>query len=260
MIHNTPKSLLSPSGREFYYIGPDISEGALPAFFYFALAGDESLVLDPYNQPIASIKDKPIRLFSCTLPGHEPGYNKSHPLFTWAEKLCNGDDVITPLIDDVSVMIDYLLEQKITLPGKIGCGGLSRGTLIALLIAANNAQVSHIVGFAPLTSLVDMEEFSPHLERPLVKKLDLSSYLDVLATKTIRFYIGNRDTRVGTDHAFQLVHNLANKAYEQRIRSPQIELIISPSIGYQGHGTSKENFYAGGEWIYNKLSAKETIS
>ncbi|MCB1081898.1 MAG: alpha/beta hydrolase, partial [Chlamydiia bacterium] len=71
--------------------------------------------------------------------------------------------------------------------------------------------------------------------------------------KKVRFYIGNHDMRVGTDHAFSFIQNLAKEAHTHRIRTSPIELIIGPSIGYQGHGTAPQTFQSGAEWVKGAL-------
>jgi esterase FrsA len=62
-----------------------------------------------------------------------------------------------------------------------------------------------------------------------------------------------KDTRVGTNHAFSFIDHVAKKAHKHHIRSSPIELIVGPSIGYQGHGTSPEVFKAGANWAREAL-------
>ena len=90
-------------------------------------------------------------------------------------------------------------------------------------------------------------------DHPATTSLNLEHLTPLLYNRTIRFYIGNRDKRVGTAHTFSLTEKLAEKAYHNRIRSAPIELIIGPSIGYQGHGTSQAIFQEGATWIKNHL-------
>ncbi|MCK4934598.1 MAG: alpha/beta hydrolase, partial [Simkaniaceae bacterium] len=113
--------------------------------------------------------------------------------------------------------------------------------------------IQSILGFAPLTKLSNANEFAEIKTRPHIRSLDLDMQIEALANRSIRFYIGNRDRRVGTTHCFDLVKTLAEEAYKKRISSSPIELIVGPSIGYQGHGTSDETFSDGALWIKNKL-------
>jgi hypothetical protein len=95
-----------------------------------------------------------------------------------------------------------------------------------------------------------MREITLH---PADKNIDLIHLAPSLFDRTIRFYIGNHDTRVGTGECFHFTQSLVEEAVRNQIRSPQIELIITPSIGQMGHGTSKEIFHAGTEWLAQKV-------
>ncbi len=68
-------SLLTPLGTTLYYCGPSHHDGPLPAFFYFALAGDESLTLSPYNHPVLPFEKQAMRVCSFTLPSHVAGFD-----------------------------------------------------------------------------------------------------------------------------------------------------------------------------------------
>jgi hypothetical protein len=70
-----------------------------------------------------------------------------------------------------------------------------------------------------------------------------------LLSKKIRFYVSCRDTRISTKDCFELIHNLAIASQAAGIRSPELELIIKPPIGMHGHGTSKETFIEGAQWL-----------
>jgi esterase FrsA len=79
--------------------------------------------------------------------------------------------------------------------------------------------------------------------------------IDKLIGKNLRFHIGNRDELVGTAACFSFIEQLAEASYQNRIRSPQAELIVYPAIGYLGHGTPKAIFEQGAEWLSQKLEA-----
>lgn len=211
---------------DMQYVGPRLDEGPLPAVFYFALSAKDSLFLDPFNQPVASLQN--MRVFSFTLPGHDT-LPKETALNVWT------DEMLSSFIDETcGAITDLLQKQVITTCGVMG---LSRGVFIAAHVAAKLPSVQAVLGFAPLTKFLSMPTW------------DLDRLNEKLYSKQIRCYIGNRDTRVGTELCFSWLSGLTNTAYEKGIRSPPIELIISPSIGRDGHGTSPENFHAGASWM-----------
>ena len=136
---------------------------------------------------------------------------------------------------------------------KIGLMGLSRGGLIASLVAEKFPEVRGIVGFAPMTALSAAKEFKDLSDDPRVQAFNLENHIPSLCEQKIRFYIGNRDLRVGTDRCFRLVQLLTEQAFQNGFRSPPIEMIISPSIGHLGHGTAKEAFHDGALWLGKQM-------
>lgn len=248
-----------PSGLELGYLGPDLAAGPLPAVFYFALSKEESLQTDPYNQPALYLSSLPMRVFSLTLPGHGPDLPATQAMFVWAQALSRGHNLIKECIDQVESSIQTLVHLNVVIPDKIGVMGLSRGAFIACHAAARIPLLKTIVGFAPLTQLTAIKEFQEHTQHPLITSLNLTNLIDALADRTIRFSIGNLDTRVGTRHCFDLTQELVHAAAEKKIRSAPIELHITPSIGYQGHGTTKEIFHQGAHFLAHQLGAIDVI-
>lgn len=234
------------------HLGPSKEAGPLPTVIYFALSIQESLATDPFNQPAVYLQNFPVRILSLHVPAHGPNLNTLNAMNVWAQDIQAGRDLISPFIDQCIYAINTLIERKLILREKIGLMGLSRGGFIAAHLAIKFPQIRAIVGFAPLTSLLYIREFNT-LNSPLAQALNLHNHLAQLCDKTIRFYIGNRDTRVGTDECYAFVRGLADKAFEQGLRTSPIELMISPSIGHMGHGTSKEIFIDGAHWLGKKL-------
>lgn len=233
----------SRSELEILFIGPPLEEGPLPALFYFALSAKDSLQKDPFNQPVQFLVDFPLRVFSITLPAHENNLPPENAIHVWAKKMNHGENILSTFINQVSQEISDL--SPYIAKGKWGVAGLSRGAFIACHVAAKCPEVTHILGFAPLTRLTHNKEFSGEE----AESLALEALVPKIYNRKIRFYIGNHDTRVGTEHAFSFIHALAEEAHKHRIRSSPIELIIRPSIGYQGHGTSFDTFKDGAKWI-----------
>lgn len=243
------------NGTELFYAGPPLDKGPLPAVIYLAVSGIDSLMLDPLNQPAAFLAlHYKIRVFSLNLPAHEPPLEPQRALAAWAEAFLKGDDLIRPFIQKVAHAADFLIEQKIAT--KLGIAGLSRGGFLAMHSAALSPHLQTILAFAPITRLGLSKDFSSLATDSELQKLDLLSLCDKLYDKTLRIYIGNRDELVSTSSCFSFVQTLVETAYAQRIRSPQVEMIISPSIGYQGHGTAKPLFEQGAAWIAEQLEAK----
>lgn len=237
---------LSP-GLELYHVGPSLDLGPLPALFYFSLSGPDSLCLDPYNQPVRFLFEKQIRIFSLTLPAHENGLSPLNALGVWAEEMARGVDPLADFLDQAEEAIAFVFQQGLVEEGKLAVAGLSRGGLLAAFLAAREKRIRKVLGFAPVTQLGLAQEFSNLQENQIVQFYDVKNLAEELSDRKIRIYIGNRDLRVSTRSCFECVEKLVEAAHIRR--NTQIELIVTPSIGQMGHGTSMEIFKQGAEWI-----------
>jgi len=235
------------------FMGPPLEEGPLPAVFYFALSANESLLVDPYNQPVVHLAPYPLRIFSMDLPYHGTKLLAIEALGKWAGEMQRGNNPLSPFLNKVEFAIRELIKKNVLLPDKIATMGLSRGGFIACHAAARMPFIQTLLGFAPLIQLLYANEFKDLQGHPIAEGLELKHLIDKLYGHRIRFYIGNRDVCVGTKLCFQFVESLVEKAFHERIRSPKIELLILPSIGHRGHGTSKESFTSGAAWIAEQL-------
>lgn len=232
------------------HIGPPLDAGRLPSIFYFALSAEESLALDPYNQPAIFLASKGIRVFSVNLPAHGPGLNALDALGVWAEQFASGHDPLSPFLDQVCTAIEAVFEKGWAIREKIGAMGLSRGGWVALHTMAKSPMIRSAVGFAPLIKLDKTREFEK-LQVSLDSSLEIP--LPPLVDRPIRSYISNRDIRVGTRTCFDFTESLVETSFQEGVRSPPVDLIIAPPIGHMGHGTSKETFIHGATWLAQQL-------
>jgi hypothetical protein len=250
--------LKSPEDQSIYFLGKGFEEGPLPAFFYFSLSGEESLILHPYAQPAQILKELPLRIFSFTLPGHNKPQDKFHAIEFWAQQMALGNPIIDDFIEDVLRSIEWLIAIHLVDPLYMVTGGLSRGAFTATLLSMREKRMKALLGFAPLISLEEVEEFKKPRNSTSLKdqlqKLNLAAHIEELFhLKGLRFYIGNRDTRVNTDACYTFVREFTEKAYTQKNRQTQCELILYPSIGFKGHGTPSEIFLEGSLWLKKYL-------
>lgn len=244
--------LITPKGLTIYHRGPALFLGPLPSIFYFTMTGQDSLITDPYNQPITAIGSELVRTFSLTLPGHESGAPPSAGMDFWAQQIAQGTDPITPFLLLCSDALDFLLSEQLINPRYLAAAGLSRGAFIAAHFAAADPRIQAILGFAPLVNLDLLEEFH-HNPPALAHALSLQEKIPQLVGRPLCFFIGNHDTRVITDSCFSFVTKLAKTSYKEGVRSPPVEMHILPPIGHKGHGTSPEAFKQGTEWLLRQL-------
>lgn len=236
-----------------YYLGPDLDEGPLPCVFYFALSAKESLLIDPFNQPVSHLLNSALRIFSVDLPFHGEGLLATEAMKHWAQAFAQGIDILGDFLCNLKDSIAILLSTGSIETSRIAVAGLSRGGFIASHIAARFPEISTLLTFAPLTHLEAVLEFDFLSPSPLIKNLNISHLTDALSTKAVKAYIGGRDTRVGTDLCYKWIRTLIETAHTKNIRSPHIEFVLKPSIGHQGHGTSRDSFEEGANWLMQQL-------
>lgn len=243
----------SQNGQTLYYIGDRIEEGPRPSIFYFALSAKESLLTDPFNQMVEKLKSYPVRIFSVDLPFHGENMLATEALKHWAEQVSLGTDPLTPFFEMTAKSLEELYENGLTTPETSATAGLSRGAFVAVEMAARLPWLKTVLGFAPLTQLKMAKEFHGLTTSSITQQHSLLNKIDLLLHKNIRFYISNRDMRVGTKECFEFICQLADRAHEHRVRTPHFELLIRPPLGHQGHGTPKETFEEGALWLLNTL-------
>ena len=247
------QTLLLPSGITIYYTGPSLEHGALPGLFYFALSGQESLCLDPYNQPVAALNGLSIRVYSMTLPAHGPEFDRKLAIQQWAKEFEKGQNIISDFVATVTQAVDDLISLGYLDSHHLAVAGLSRGGFMATHVAATDPRFRIVLGFAPAAKISILSEFQHMKDNALLQSLDLEHLIPRLLHTQLRYYIGNRDELVSTETCVSFVLQLADAVFASGVRSPPVELILSPSIGYKGHGTSPQAFQSGARWIESLL-------
>jgi len=246
-----PHPIHMPNGGQIYFKGAPLTEGPLPAVIYFALSGEATLNQDPFNQPVVALIRKGIRVFSWDLPFHYPGKDPHEAMQRWYSEFQTGSSFFLDFIVLCQENLEYLMEENLIVPQALAIAGLSRGGYAAVQFAASEKRIKTIVGFAPLTRPLQSDNnFHPDQFK---NSADLSEIAEQLISKRIRFYIGNRDIRVGTEFCFSFIRHTTDIAFCKGVRSPLIELHIYPSIGFKGHGTPPEIFQDGADWMANQL-------
>ncbi|MCH9609823.1 MAG: hypothetical protein S4CHLAM45_09080 [Chlamydiales bacterium] len=240
------KKLQTSNKTELFYLGEPVEKGPLPTFVYFSLSGEESLTLPPYNQPALYLSQFPCRVFSVTLPGHGPQFDKFVAMDYWAEQIKKEHRFLETFFETTAEAISSLVDEGVIEKGKLAFGGLSRGAFAATHIAAQEPHVTTLLGHAPLTELSAHKSFA----NLSAKELNLTYIIPKLShLKDVRFYIGDKDTLVGTHNCTHFIQELCS-TYPQM----SVELKIkTPSIGMGGHGTSPETFEEGAAWVKQKL-------
>jgi esterase FrsA len=240
--------LIPLQGSPIYFQGADLHNGVQPAVLFFALSAQTSLFEDPFNQPVLRLIQQGIRVFSWDLPFHGAGQDPHKAMHHWAQEFVHRSTFISDFLDLCQANLDYLIEQGLIDVRYLAVAGLSRGGFIATHLAARDSRIKIVLGFAPLTQLKSLEELKSFAPMSF-EEMELNSLVAHLIHTPLRFYIGNHDMRVGTDACYSFIHTLTEAAFNQGVRSPRVELMIYPSIGHKGHGTPRDIFRDGADWI-----------
>jgi len=235
------------------FVGPSLDEGPLPSLFYFALSARDSLSLGPINHIVSLLSLYPLRIFSLDLPGHAPGDDPRDGMDHWANLLQRGEEFISAFSSRVEKALNFLFHRRCLIEGKVGVGGLSRGAFLAVHLGARLSLLNPILCFAPLTKLDQTPSMTHRGVVQEALKLNLENLPSSLLSQTLRLYIGNRDTLVGTMNCFHFFHALVETKFHAGHRSPEVEMILFPSVGNQGHGTPKSIFEEGAAWMATQL-------
>lgn len=235
-----------------YYAGPPASEGKKPAVIYFALSAEMSLYHDPFNQPVEELAKNDIRIFSWDLPYHGKDMDPHAAMHQWAQEFARNPTFISDFINECLDNLQFLSDQNLIDFSHLAVAGLSRGGFVATHLAAREPRIKRVLGFSPLTKPQPVEEFN--LPASHYEETALVNLVDFLRETHVRYYIGNRDTRVSTDACYEFIKELAENSFEKGNRSPPAELIIFPSIGHKGHGTPHHIFLDGARWLISQLN------
>jgi esterase FrsA len=241
------------NGPLIYYCGPNLSEGLKPTIIYFSLSAQASLSEDPFNQPVLSWIKSGFRVFSWDLPFHGPNLDPHQAMHSWAAELSRNRFFISDFIEICQKHLQFLIDYNWIEKSSVGVAGLSRGGFIATHLAAKTDFLKTVLGFSPMTQSPSIDEFkNVHINHQ--EEINLIKLIDQLSHVSLRFYIGNHDKRVQTEACYQFIHSLSHQIYEKGIRSPPIELIVYPSIGFKGHGTPSNIFENGSQWMMTQLT------
>jgi hypothetical protein len=235
----------------FSYFGPDLFWGPMPTVFYFTIDAHSSLCVDPFNQPIVPMMNHSMRVFSVDLPEHGNNLDPQTALSRWADHYANGHFILDEFILKLSRFLEHLHSESI-IDHRVGVMGLSRGAFIAAHLAHSCKRVKHLVGFAPLTDLRKAKEFV-ELDQSIKLPLSILNLENTFPECSLKFFIGNQDTRVSTHRALETILALCDQSLAAGIKSPAIEATIYPSVGHMGHGTPPHIFEAGSLHMIKKL-------
>jgi dienelactone hydrolase len=242
----------TPDGIEYGTWG---DPGTKPAPTLFMLAGTiESTLEKPYFRQCGNeLASLGYLVVSIDLPCHGNQSTEGEPagLGGWSHRVGKNEDFVADSNARLSKVLDHLIMTGLNDPNRVVAGGTSRGGFLAIHFAAYDSRVKCAAGFAPVTDLAALSEFRSRQEHLLVKKLSLANQAEKLTERPVWIVIGDRDERVGTEHAIELASRLSAVAKERNVAS-NVELHIMSEP--RGHTTPRGSSRLAADWIHRHLS------
>lgn len=229
-----------------------------PTLFVLASTIDETLGNPTYRQCGNELVKLGYMCVSIDLPCHGTQTRDGEPtgLNGWSFRVSKNDDFVAECNRRLSGVLDHLIRTGVTDAERVAACGTSRGGFLALHFAAYDRRVKCAAGFAPVTDLAALREFSDDQQHPLVTTLRLVHHADQLAGRPVWIVIGDRDDRVGTGNAFEFMNRLSEVAQEKNIPSQtELHIISEP----RGHTTpAAYRLKPPAEWIHRQLTDRDS--
>jgi dienelactone hydrolase len=211
--------------------------GARPTLFVFAVSrGDTFNEKFIYNDVGRLLVKRGWLVVTLDLPAHgdDMRAGEGNALVGWRTRMEAGEDLVGDFCTKASAVLTDLIAEKRSKAGDVYVAGTSRGGFLALHWLHRDDRVKAGIGFAPVTKLGALTEFTnavisdPH---------DLQSYGESF-NKPVRIWFGPDDARVRTDFGIELVKTAGLNA--------DICVQVQPSIG---HNTPKNAHREAAEWL-----------
>jgi dienelactone hydrolase len=244
-------TMMTPDGVSFGLWGTRVAYPA-PTLLVFSATIEESLE-DPYfRQSGTLLADQGFICISLDLPGHGRDERGDEPtnLAAWRYRSDKSEDFVTPFTQQVTSVLDYLVEQGYTDPERIAACGTSRGGFMALHATAADERIRATAAFAPVTALMTLREFEGTENQPFADSLSIKAHADRLAGRSLWLVIGDRDERVGTDDTIAFARRVSRLSLEQSKLS-DVTLLVQPEP--KGHTTPEASPERAALWIVQRL-------
>jgi hypothetical protein len=231
---------------------PQMTLPGQPLVILFTTTAKEALEVSPLCHPANFLSEMGIRVLSFDLPLHHDEIPSFDGVKRWTQEMQkNANDLLLPFLKEVSEWMDQNLDPS----NPVGIMGISRGGLIAALLASIRKNPVPLTLFSPMMDLDYPWLWDASQSLPL--NLDfyrLKNHFHFLKDCPIYFSIGNNDERVYTKKSLDLYKHLVEEKTKEQTRNILLELHIFPSIGMYGHGTPDRIFQEGTKWMKEQLT------
>lgn len=207
---------------------------------------ENNLNVEPYRFISDAFLAAGHHVVSSDLPNHGAlvdGYGEG--LTGIAAALAAGVDLFARHVDATRAVVDECVARGLAPSGRIVVSGVSRGALFALHVMAADGRIGAGVGFAPVTFLPALREFSELGDAPLVRQSNALRLVPRLSGRPLCLIINQEDPRVGTPHCLDLCSAL-------RAEQGTAGLTLRLTEGTT-HRLPDDGFRWGAQWLLNWL-------
>lgn len=231
----------------------DLPTAPSPTLIVLATTIEKTLGDAYYRQCGNALSRHGYLLVSIDLPCHGKEHRSGEPqgLDGWRHRCERGDDFVAETNKRLAEILDYLIAAGHTDAARVAVCGTSRGGYLALQFAAYDPRVKCVAAYAPVTDLTVLREFHGAEENALVRSLALNQQAEKLAGRAVWIIIGDRDKRVGTDHAIALARRVTGAALARGVDSHvDLHVMAEP----RGHTTPADAPEQSAAWLRRKLA------
>ena len=173
----------------------------------------------------------------------------------WRARLEKGEPLFENLQKQAASVVNYLARQGTVDPERVGVCGVSRGGFVALHLGAAEPGMRFVVGFAPVTDLLALKEFSGIADPAPARALDVMTLADKLLDRPLWISIGDNDERVDSRHAIDFALRMMRISVRHKMpmthfwSGDDIRLTVTPSEGANGHSSYRGAHEDAATWI-----------
>ena len=220
-------------GTAYYMLSP-LAKGPAPTLFLFASGANSTLAMQDYGRVGSLLHAQGWNVISLDVPCHGADVKKGEQadsLGSWAARVAHGENIAAEFSARVNKVLDHLVKAGVADPDRIAAAGISRGGFMAFQAAAANPRIRAVAGFAPVTYLPALSEFSGLKGNALAEQLSLENVAEKLAGGAAWIMIGDHDGRVSTERATAFAKALKQAAEKKKLPA-RVDLHVVPVPGH----------------------------
>lgn len=262
-----PQFLKTPDGVDFAIWGEKPTSPS-PTLVMFAADMNGTLTNIDNNTIAILLKEKGFVVVALDVPCHgrdAQSGESSGDLGAWRTRIEKGQPLMQETSHKTSRVLNHLIAEGYSDPLRLVVSGTSRGGFTAFHVAAAEPRFKYVIGFAPVTHLPTLAEFSGTSSNPAVLEYSAIHLAPKLADRSVWIAIGNNDVRVGTDDCLDFVRELVKHSSPKNNPVP-VELHLLATINHRLHANPALEFrqtYAphrqAADWLLAELKLNEKL-